>query len=64
MAWTTPLELIGLFFFFSVAAMNALLVFSVLVASCYAGYDKKILGGGVYPGYPGIGKKIYISMNV
>nr|XP_022298433.1 elastin-like [Crassostrea virginica] len=37
--------------------MNALLVFSVLVASCYAGYDKKILGGGVYPGYPGIGYK-------
>ncbi|XP_078340540.1 uncharacterized protein LOC111107500 isoform X3 [Crassostrea virginica] len=39
--------------------MNALLVFSVLVASCYAGYDKKILGGGVYPpiGNPGIGYK-------
>lgn len=46
--------------------MNAFVVLSVLVASCYAGYDKKQVGGpfpGPYP-LPGNHQVAFISSGI
>lgn len=48
------------------ATMNAFVILSVLVASCYAGYDKKQVGGpypGPYP-LPGNHQVAFISSGI